>query len=73
MSRRTLEHYPRGTALGFDDLILDLLARGEPTASYPFDGYWLDIGRPDDYDRANDEFETMMPRLLRNGLTCPES
>jgi NDP-sugar pyrophosphorylase family protein len=34
-------------------------------ASYPFDGYWLDIGRPDDYDRANEEFEVMESKLLR--------
>ena len=29
-----------------------------PPAAYDFDGYWLDIGRPDDYDRANAEFTT---------------
>ena len=28
----------------------DLLATGERIDAYPFDGYWLDIGRPDDYD-----------------------
>jgi NDP-sugar pyrophosphorylase family protein len=28
-----------------------------PVHVEPFDGYWLDIGRPDDYQRALDEFE----------------
>jgi NDP-sugar pyrophosphorylase family protein len=23
--------------------------------AYPFNGYWLDIGRPEDYDRANQD------------------
>jgi NDP-mannose synthase len=27
-------------------------------AAYPFDGYWLDMGRPDDYATAIDEFES---------------
>jgi len=30
-----------------------------PARSYAFDGFWLDIGRPDDYDRANSEFDIL--------------
>jgi NDP-mannose synthase len=64
MSRSTLNRYPRNVAFGFDDLVLDLLARrGQPHA-YPFNGYWLDIGRPDDYDEANRCFEALRPVLL---------
>lgn len=66
VSRQALQGYPQGSSFGFDDLVLDLLRRGERAMSYPFDGYWLDIGRPDDYDRANEEFEAMLPLLLRN-------
>ena len=50
---------------GFDEIMYDLINKGMYPQSYPFDGYWLDIGRPDDYDRANEEFEIMAPRLLR--------
>jgi NDP-sugar pyrophosphorylase family protein len=32
--------------------------------SYEFDGYWLDIGRPDDYDEANRNFDELRPILL---------
>ena len=32
---------------------------------YAFDGYWLDIGRPDDYDRANAEFGLIKGSLLK--------
>ncbi len=66
VSRSALLRYPAGLALGFDDLIIDLLERGENPASYPFSGYWLDIGRPDDYDRANLEFESVKSTLLRH-------
>jgi len=64
MSRRTLAPYPAGLAFGFDQLVLDLLDTGNHPASYGFDGYWLDIGRPEDYDAANRDFETLRPILL---------
>lgn len=66
VAREALRTYTPGTPLGFDGLIADLLRRGEHPASYPFGGYWLDIGRPDDYDRANLEFETVRSTLLRD-------
>ncbi len=66
VARRTLRDYTPGTPLGFDGLITDLLTRGDPPASYPFSGYWLDIGRPDDYDRANLEFDSIKSSLLRD-------
>lgn len=67
VSRETLTRYERGRPCGFDEVILDLIRRGEPPATYQFDGYWLDIGRPDDYDQANREFELLKTELLPNG------
>jgi NDP-sugar pyrophosphorylase family protein len=64
MSRRTLASYPRNVPFGFDDLVLDLLARGQKPQAFDFDGYWLDIGRPEDYDEANRRFEELRPILL---------
>jgi len=46
------------------DLVLALLAAGLAVGSYPFDGYWLDIGREDDYRRAQSDIERIMPALL---------
>lgn len=65
MSRKTLAPYPAGRPFGFDQLVLDLLARGDHPATYPFGGFWLDIGRPEDYDEANRSFERIRPQLLR--------
>lgn len=64
MSRKTLEPYPAGLAFGFDQLMLDLLGQGTHPVTYPFEGFWLDIGRPEDYDEANSCFERMRPILL---------
>lgn len=75
LSRSTLERYPRNVPFGFDDLVLDLLSRHEPPRAHHFDGYWLDIGRPDDYDEANRRFEELrhillppIPRTVRIGV-----
>ncbi|MER6576567.1 sugar phosphate nucleotidyltransferase [Nonomuraea sp. NPDC001023] len=64
LSRSTIEHYPEGMPFGFDELVLELLARGTPPGVYEFEGYWLDIGRPDDYDEANARFDEIRPLLL---------
>lgn len=64
VSSLALEYIPRDTAYGFDNLMLDLLAAQQPARVRPFDGYWLDIGRPDDYARAIDEFEAMKERFI---------
>jgi len=63
-SRRIMDFIPEGKSYGFDNLMLDLLAAGKPATVQKFDGYWLDIGRPDDYIQAIEEFEQMKPRFL---------
>lgn len=57
MNRKVLDFVPDSTSFGFDDLMLTLLKKKEPARIYPYHGYWLDIGRPDDYEKANDDIE----------------
>ena len=64
VSRATLQRYAPGTPLGFDQLMRDLIEHGEHPASYDFAGLWLDIGRPDEYDQVNMEWEQLRGRLL---------
>jgi NDP-sugar pyrophosphorylase family protein len=61
---KVLEYIPRGERMDLPDLILKLLAAGHQIATYPFDGYWLDIGRQDDYELAISEFEHHRDRFL---------
>ena len=42
--------------LDFPDLVERLLARGERVGAYNWSGYWLDIGRPEDYQAAIEQF-----------------
>ncbi len=61
---RVLKYIPRGEYLDFPDLILKLIAAGEHVAGYRYDGYWQDLGRPDDYENAAHDFETMRDQFL---------
>jgi NDP-sugar pyrophosphorylase family protein len=63
-SRRILGMVPDNEPYGFDQLMLDCIAQERDARAYPFDGYWLDIGRPDDYDTANATFDQLREVLL---------
>ena len=61
---RVLEYIPAGQYLDFPDLILNLISRGEKVNGYSFDGYWMDLGRPDDYVQANQDFISMKKKFF---------
>lgn len=56
-SKKVLDFIPDGKKYGFDNLMKTLLEQKLPVAAYPFDGYWLDIGRVEDYELANRDIE----------------
>jgi len=66
-SPRAVEHIERGETIDFPELILRLIARGETVRAWRSEGYWLDIGHHDDYERAQEEFEGVRERLLPEG------
>ncbi len=47
----------------FPDLVKRLLAAGERVVSYPFDGYWMDIGNHCDYEKALEEYHSVKGSL----------
>ena len=53
--------------LDFPDLVLRLLENGEKVVGFPCDDYWLDIGREEDYVRAQEEFKQMKDKFLPGG------
>lgn len=63
MNHKTLEFIPSGKPFGFDDLMLTLLEKNQIVKVYPYKGYWLDIGRPDDYEKANNDID-LLTRFL---------
>ena len=59
-----LNYIPKGQHLDFPELVLKMIAAGEKVTGYIFDGYWEDLGRPDDYERASSDFESMRNQFL---------
>jgi NDP-sugar pyrophosphorylase family protein len=61
---RALELIEPGVRLDLPQLVLRLLERDESVAGYPFEGFWLDIGRHSDYQKALEDFERMKDALF---------
>jgi NDP-sugar pyrophosphorylase family protein len=58
-----LEYIKPNEYLDFPDLIKKLISNGETVKGYVYDGYWLDIGRPDDYERASRDIDKIHDKL----------
>ena len=64
MANKNIKNHIPNSFFGFDNLMLDLLSKNEPVKLQEFKGYWLDIGKPDDYMKAIEDFESFKDKLL---------
>lgn len=64
LNRRCKDWIAQGESLGMPDLLLRLVGSGQRVFCYRSDAYWLDIGRLDDYEQAQREFESKKSLLL---------
>mgnify|MGYP005848497083 CR=1 FL=1 len=55
VNKKVMEYIPKETFFGFDHLMYKLLEVGKPASVYEYDGFWLDIGRPSDYEIATEK------------------
>jgi NDP-sugar pyrophosphorylase family protein len=55
MKREVLSLVPSNKLFNATDLMQNLINEGKKVVSYPFTGYWLDIGRLDDFERAQND------------------
>ena len=60
-----LRYIPKNQYLDFPDLVLKMIAAGEKVVHFPYDGYWKDLGRADDYEQAAQDFTNMRRQFLR--------
>ena len=66
MEPSVFKYIPSGAPFGFDDLIYCLLRRRVPTFTYVHSGIWLDIGRIDDFQRAQElNWDAQVPARVR--------
>jgi len=60
---------PPGTPFGFDDMVFGMMARKLSVHTYHHTGMWLDIGRVEDFQKAQDldwDGESMSTEALVN-------
>jgi NDP-sugar pyrophosphorylase family protein len=61
---KVLSYIPYNQYLDLPDLVKKMLSAGEKVAGFPYSGYWQDLGRPDDYEHATQDFEKMRISFL---------
>lgn len=61
-----LQYLPNsGKPFGFDNLMYTLTRNHARVYTYPHEGFWLDIGRLEDYEKAVNEYDSRWRHLLR--------
>jgi NDP-sugar pyrophosphorylase family protein len=63
-----LKYIEPGKHLDFPDLVLRLLQARERVCAFVSDCMWLDIGRPDDYARAQELFSAKKEDFIEENL-----
>jgi NDP-sugar pyrophosphorylase family protein len=61
---RVLSYIPHNEYLNLPDLVLNMIGSGERVLSYPFQGYWMDLGRLSDYEQAVKDFDSIHSLLF---------
>jgi len=54
MEPDVLDYIPSGVPFGFDDLVLCMLGQRVPVGTFRHSGMWLDIGRVEDFQKAQE-------------------
>ena len=62
LNRKVLQFIPADVPFGFDQLMYSMLKEKESVTVKKHKGYWLDIGRPDDYEKAAIDYEKIIQK-----------
>ena len=60
IKRSALEEIPEDTFFNATDLIEKLISEGKKVIRFPLNGTWIDIGNPQEYQKANELVKHMM-------------
>ncbi len=63
ISRKVIDKIPRSTKYGFDDLLNNSIVNHELIHVHEHAKFWLDIGRPTDYQYAVENYESIKKLL----------
>lgn len=59
MKKEIVKQIPKNTFFDATDLMEKLIANNRKVLSYPITGYWLDIGKPEDFKKAKRDINTL--------------
>jgi len=68
MNRKVLEFIPPNQFFDIPDLVRALLQRDLHIRHFENEAFWLDVGTPDDYAKACDEFDVIRPHLFQRDI-----
>ncbi|CAM8387231.1 GCD1 Nucleoside-diphosphate-sugar pyrophosphorylase involved in lipopolysaccharide biosynthesis/translation initiation factor 2B, gamma/epsilon subunits (eIF-2Bgamma/eIF-2Bepsilon) [Candidatus Methylopumilus planktonicus] len=66
MQKDSLKYIPKNKSFGFDSMINTLLKQNIKIYSKNHNGFWLDIGKPDDYLFISNQFHKYASKILKN-------
>jgi dTDP-glucose pyrophosphorylase/mRNA-degrading endonuclease RelE of RelBE toxin-antitoxin system len=59
MKRSVLDYIPKNTHFNATDLMERLIAENKKVVSYPLVGYWLDVGKHEDFEKAQNDINAI--------------
>jgi dTDP-glucose pyrophosphorylase len=59
MKREMLEYIPQNTFFNATDLMQELITKNKKIISFPFSGYWLDVGKHEDFEKAQNDINNI--------------
>jgi dTDP-glucose pyrophosphorylase len=59
IKRQLLEFIPKNNFYNATDLMEDLIQQNKKVISFPFSGYWLDVGKHEDYEKAQNDINNI--------------
>jgi NDP-sugar pyrophosphorylase family protein len=63
LSKPVVSYIPEKGRFDFPDLVQKLLLEKKKIYCHPYEGYWMDIGRPDDYEQAIEDYDKIKDLL----------
>lgn len=63
LNRLAVERLPKGRPYGFDQLMQDGIKNKGKIRIHKFDGFWLDVGRAEDYQYADEHFAEIRNKM----------
>lgn len=64
MKPEILNYIPKNTYFGMDMLLQSMLKNKMPILKYDIEEYWIDIGRMDDYEKVQREYQEHMKNYI---------